>query len=659
MKEIFAFLMSFIPLIVFSQPVSIEKPRFDEAIAILGKLSRFEPSEFGDYVTVEMKGSTQIVTGWIFSENEDTIVLLTSNGILKTVGRASVQNILKPDLETIADELPPNERLPSMVLCPYYGCESIRIYLKSLWLHGFGRDDLAAKLLTSGDGFNSKTASEAFANLYFNEMLSAYSIDRDYESAIKFGTYLGAPEYENFELLDVAIRLTKQLQDRPQDFKSLIIPDTTAWRDLQKKLPRKKLVEFLADRLHLLNCIQTSQPGGINYQDTQYSVAFSAIPYDEKNPHLKLEASEVINPYVEIMNLHLNFEEAEYLLPYLSDTTYIPSYSFWRDFSSNRVVHKFNWLIADLLFSITNRNWITLQHFDTLSDLGKKQEIEKIRTWLRQRKSATKEELVSEILATTHDEHEFANALNIASREKYVSTTHIMASRFDDFELGQGWPTVKGMIVKTMFDIGLEQDRLQIRKWSNSSDDRWVVLWTSLYQLRHDPEMYDSALVKLKNLLVGTNADASYYPYALQTLVGLNEKAAFALAQTLFDYYQPPYYLFEGNALNLMRVMLFNKSQGAFEFLRQRLSDTSVYHSQKKDGMIILNCDRYIYLIDDWRKIGTFYNTKSDLETRKKYAHDQLQWLTEQFALIKNDQPHEIQGGKSFPNVVPFLDFPR
>ncbi|MBD3581961.1 hypothetical protein [Flavobacterium selenitireducens] len=387
MKKTAALLISLFALTAFSQPIlNNDGLSFDETIALFSKLNRFDVPQFGKPVTIEMKEPVQKVAGWILFENADRISLLTFNGVKTEVTKLYIIDIQNMNPEQIAERDVQNKRSPSMVHCPYRGCETVKSSLKASWLREIGRDDLCRKVIAYGSPFDVKTTGEAFANLYFNEMLSAYSIDRDYKTAIEFATYVDAPEYENFQYREVAVNLAKQLRRRTQDFKKLTIPDSSGWQKIQRTLSRKKQIAFLIDRLHLLNCMQTSQPGGIFYEDVQKSIAFSSIPRIEQDPYQNVKKYDVINPFVEIRNMKLSLDEAEILLPHLANQDYIPSYSFWRDFSDNRVLHKFNWLIADLLYDITNRHFIDFEKFDTLSDAGNKKEIEHIRTWMRQHK---------------------------------------------------------------------------------------------------------------------------------------------------------------------------------------------------------------------------------------------------------------------------------
>ena len=537
-------------------------------------------------------------------------------------------------------------------------------YLMSLWLDLKGFKELSIQLLSKMPPLNleSHRIRDVFGNLYFNEMLEAYSLERDYLKAITFGKLFLKKEFEGYNYRDTAIALTSQLEQRTTDFKSFHLPDTSTWQALKKTLERKEQLHFLLDRLHLLNCIQFGQPSGVNYEDSQSS---RAIAESTGNSWPNTE-SLVINPFNEILNMKPTVSEIIDFLPYLMDTSYIPTYSYWRDFHSGRTVHKFNGLIATLIYQITHKELVDIKAFNALSKVQKEAKIKEVKQWCEAHSELLEEELVIEIMRETTDWKEFHRALDVAVEYHYEGLIEILQTRFKDFG-NDGWPSEKGIIAKAMFELGSTEHVEILKSWFDESQDPWVTLWTSLFLLKHDNNSYEIAFDSLRLLLDEKCDGRSYYPYAMETLLELETPESLELAEGILKKHHFIDVFSWGYYRKYIKMLLLAKSEKAYHFLMQGLRDVNVNDKVTAWNMYgdvmdieVLMCDDYIEVVDHWRKIETAYEPTWDINRRQAYSKELSHWLSRQFKLIKKGKATEIIREKTVnAEPVRFIDAPR
>ena len=101
-------------------------------------------------------------------------------------------------------------------------------------------------------------------------MLVAFDGDRDYEQALRLARAL-VEHYPNTRFYPYAKGFCDQLPRRMDDFKTLRLPTPREWAEMKPKLSRRQQIDFLCQRLRLLNCFQMGQPGGYVPSETQYA----------------------------------------------------------------------------------------------------------------------------------------------------------------------------------------------------------------------------------------------------------------------------------------------------------------------------------------------------------------------------------------------------
>ena len=277
----------------------------------------------------------------------------------------------------------------------YYFGQYEQHLLVDLWLYKKGELTFSKMFFCNHNAvWQDNLLIETFGGIYYAEMLSAYSRERNYAKAITFGKHLSGDAYKRYEYHNEAAALTDQLETDTSDFKSFCLPDVLTWQDLKQKLNRHDQILYLADRLRLLNCVQPGQPAGITYNMCQYSETWTEIV--NRTNYEKLPDS-IVSPYNELWKMHLNLKEIKLLLPYLAAVAYIPTYTYFRDFYHEKTLHKLSWVVGDLIFTITGKSFFTNKEFDVLTPDQRKILIDKMAKWCDVNAGLTKEELARKI----------------------------------------------------------------------------------------------------------------------------------------------------------------------------------------------------------------------------------------------------------------------
>jgi hypothetical protein len=518
-------------------------------------------------------------------------------------------------------------------------------YLLTLWLYKKGKFNYSERLLPENDKFFSDSSlRDDFGILYYDAMLSAFSGQRDYPKAIAFGEHLSGNVFNGYQYQNVVRALTRQLKSNPGDFKTFRLPDSLEWNALKQKLNRHDQIIYLADRLRLLNCIQPGQPADIGYGMYQYSISCteankSGISYWAYNAKY-----DVVNPYSELLQMKLNVREVELLLPYLLTDIYIPSYNYHRDFFPERNLHKLSWVTENLIFEITNKLFFDRLNFDRLTVDQKKTEVEKIKKWCDENAGLSQEALTLKVLKTTDQWVDFNAALQTAQQAKYDSLLAIVVHRFHDFG-GGFWPSYRGIMAKTMFELGNEKYISTVRGWSKDTTDIWVNLWTSLFLIKYDKDSYGPMMNRLESILKQCDGTA-YYPHAMDLLLSMNDKRALKLAEGILNKQQFQFMMSWDYYLNFIKKLLTLKSDYTFNFFSSVLESYTPDEMQRvhkdNDHMISQN-DGYVLVVDELKNGRPRYLQEQTNAARQEYVKSLSKWFITQYGLLKEGKPNELR----------------
>lgn len=499
-------------------------------------------------------------------------------------------------------------------------------------------------------------ARDLFGHPFHQRMLEVFSRDRDYPAAVRLAEHLSQPAFDGYQYQDRARELARQLKGRGEDFTTLVLPPAAAWKAMRENLSRRQQVEFLARRLRLLNCFQWSQPGDVSYQDPQYAPPLAGQPdWDDEAAAARVE---VINPYVELGALKLSVRELPFLIPWLRDDNFMPTYSYWRSFHPTRTLHRVNWAVASLVNAVARRDLADLRRFDRLDAAGREQAIAEMLEWCRAHESMSPEQLILETLRTADDYGEFSQAADEGVAARHESILDPLLARFArhdelnkeqdrkpkdpdvvDFG-GRGPPDWRDDIARWAFELDTPKAADPARRWLGHPDED-VRFHAALILLRHGDRTQLEGLDQLEAILARRNSTESY-ARALGVLLATGDERALKVACRALENEEIDL-TFGGDTI-VRRLFLAGRAE-ARDFLVAALDATTT----DDDPFSGSRADEVAELLADWRRDEFEFNRDAPAAERAQKRAELKQWLARQFDLIHAGKPPEIPADAGDP----------
>jgi hypothetical protein len=283
------------------------------------------------------------------------------------------------------------------------------------WLYRAGKDEEAAKIILGALDSVYRDDDLAFVvrvgmgELVGQKMLVAFVGERDYPAAIKFAKHINEL-YPDTLFHMYAKELAVQLPRRLDDFSKLKLPTPAAWTELKKKLTRDQQIDYLCERMRLLNCFQMGQPGGYNPEAKQYGEPCGLS--EDAAWGRGMGKTEVINPLVELRGyygwvgedeqvrkgLELTLKDVPILSKYLRENYYMLIVSFWRDFHPDRSLSSTRRQFASTINSLAHRDICNIGEWHDFTPQEIDTQIERINKWATENAHKTPVQLQREVL---------------------------------------------------------------------------------------------------------------------------------------------------------------------------------------------------------------------------------------------------------------------
>ncbi|CAN5578497.1 hypothetical protein BH11PLA2_BH11PLA2_48580 [soil metagenome] len=286
---------------------------------------------------------------------------------------------------------------------------SLKELLLDIWLSKAGYHELASRILllaidaapTDADVID--TAKHLLAIVYGQRMLNAFAFNRDFTYALSLAK-LTTEKYPETEYSEHAQRLVRELPLRGDDFTKLALPTAADWAKQKPKLTREQQIDFLCERLRLLNCFQWGQPGGVSYSDKQY--AEPRLPTRESDFRDDKDRTAVINPLSElegssgtlfngdvVEGLVLTVADIPVLAKHLKHDWTMVMYSYWRDFHPGRTLHPTRKVLSGIIQSLAKQDLADVDEIQKMTPQQIEDHIAKIAKWAREHLQATEGDL--------------------------------------------------------------------------------------------------------------------------------------------------------------------------------------------------------------------------------------------------------------------------
>lgn len=576
---------------------------------------------------------TYELNGYLASSNDTALKIVTVENLRPTV-------INRSNIHTVANVAP--EKLFPLISEKRRGSSwryDVAEVFAALWLKERRFDSLSKQFdkVYQSDEYRRWILSD-FAALYFDEMLEELSLSRNYKKAIAYGEFLSSELFSSYEDFGTARKLTAQLQSRVEDFVTLKLPDSGTWLNYKEEHSREEQINYLLQRLRILNCVQDGQPGGISYLAPQSSASFEIVNRHNEN-FWELNDLSVVNPVRELINLQMSPLEVKHVVPYLLSEDYIPSYTYHRDFFPDRTLHRVSWVVADIIFKTTQQQFLKVREFDTMTLKQKEEVVENILKWCDSQNGKTASEITHEILQKSTKWNEFYPTLKRAYAAKEPYLTKLLVARFKDFS-DEGFPTQQGTIANYLFlvDTGTQVD--VVKSWMETDDD-WVKYWASLYLLKNSEADKAKSFSALAQILEKCDGN-TFYPEAMDELLKQGSEGL-AIAEKVLLTPRIEFTMIFGQNQNMIKKLLTAKSEAAHNFLYDGMLEPAS-QDDNEGGTYFTKRDACILFVDLLQPASERkYSMEMSVQDKKNYALKLSQWFSDNFKAYSNGSKNELQ----------------
>jgi len=507
--------------------------------------------------------------------------------------------------------------------------------LVAAWSYARGDKAVTASILfprmdeMADDRWLSWVVRDYLGHAYQQEMLDEFSHKRDYSRTLSLARHLAKPIFEDYQYQERAKLLAVQLEKRGEDFKTFVLPKPDEWKEQQKNLDRAGQIRYLAEHLRLLNCIQWGQPGGVNYKDDQFAEPLGDGREEHRTP--------VINPLVELSKLKLEVTDLPLMVPFLADESFMPTYSYWRDFHPSRTLHQVNRAVAGIVNDAAKRDLGDLRAYSDLDEAGKKRHLEKILAWVTANSGRSREELLLASLGASEDWREIAKAASELVHEHNAKALPLLVKRAELL------PDRRGDLVEFVYHLDRVESAEHARKWVSDANKE-TRFYATLILLKHGDTAKGEGLDILRDVLSHEDG-TELYALAIEPLLDTKLPAASDLACGILKNkrFDPS----DWNASSLLKRLFLARHSEALDAIVHQLDDTTARGTSGGtwEGKYVerkqCNGDYMANLVADWRT-GWSYESLAPDEVRAARRKELKDWMRAQFEKIRAGQAPEM-----------------
>jgi len=221
-------------------------------------------------------------------------------------------------------------------------------------------------------------------------MLEAFAGDRDYEEALRQARLINQL-YPGSRFHHYAKGLAEQLPKRKDDFTKLKLPTPAEWTALKKKLTRTQQIDFLCERMRLLNC--GPDVGFYPLEETQFAEPIGLSGSASQTLHRG--KTKVINPLTKLIGpfyssgedkarpkgMALTLKDVPLLSKYLRDDWFMLVVTDSRNFTPYRKLSSTRPQFAEIINDLAARDVCKVRSWDNLTPAAIGKEIDRINRW--------------------------------------------------------------------------------------------------------------------------------------------------------------------------------------------------------------------------------------------------------------------------------------
>ncbi len=407
-------------------PVAAAKSKpITDLMAEIGKLWLDPPPADAEFIiateqtTLRTPPETVVSRGWLLADDGDEVKVYTEFGRVRTMRRSGRDDGYGLKLSGL-EELSLAFRVKAIEITRANGDRKFEFSergglrgqfrgqgasmpetLVAYRLYSTGQFDLAARVLFPALDTLHRDADLIDRLRYElgivagHRMLVAFAGDRDYSVTLHHAEQI-AKHYPNTLFHRYAVRLIDELPRRRDDFTAFTLPTLDEWERFRKTATRELQIDYLCERLRLLNGFQVGQPGGANLHAAQYTEPCGMS--DDAAWGLRRGQSKLVNPLNALVGakpynrrnewapagLRPTAADIPTLSKHLRADWLMPSVSFHRDFSPPRTVHSTREQIGGIINRTAGFDLCELKRWDKLTPAEVDREIERIDRWAKE-----------------------------------------------------------------------------------------------------------------------------------------------------------------------------------------------------------------------------------------------------------------------------------
>jgi hypothetical protein len=357
------------------------------------------------------------------------------------------------------------------------------------WLYRAGRYAEAARVLLPAldslyrDRHLAEMVRQQLGEVVGYRMLAAFAGDRDYEKTLRQAKLVNEL-YPDTRFHRYAKGLAKQLPRRRDDFTKFKLPTPAEWAEMKKKMTRAQQIDFLCERLRLLNCFQVGQPGGYWPDEKQYAEPCGMAV--NASWGLRKGKTEVINPLTELegprngfdrdqpgpKGLGLTLADVPQLSKYLRDDWFMLIVTFWRDFHPGRSLSSTRPVFARIINDLAHKDLCKPEEWADRTPAGIDKEIERINRWAAQNAGKTDVQLerdaLEEAVIAGARWHDVEGRVKVLLQEKQPEAYEVLKRYLQDEQTD---PYSRARILEVYLENDVARAKDLAPKYLSAKDD--------------------------------------------------------------------------------------------------------------------------------------------------------------------------------------------
>jgi len=314
-----------------------------------------------------------------------------------------------------------------------------------------------------------------------------------------------------------------------------------------------------------------------------------------------------------------------------------------------------SWAVAAVVNDTAKRDLAQLGRFEKLDTEGRQAHLETLLAWCRDNAGKTSAQLVLQTLGDSRDWHEFQRAATEAVHTKLMAAHAVLGRRIVDF------PRLQQFVAEFCYLLDVPESAADARTWIRSAD-KGTRFWAALILLKHGDTAKQEGQDVLAEVLAKDDG-SDFYPRAIDPLLAAKTESALTLALGILR--KPRFFdHFNFHTSDVLHRLFLTGRRECLDFLLQKLDlegSDSHAHGERYGVRVERGLgmgDWTAEFVMSWRIDEVRYQNLAPDNERRAAREKIKTWLKEQFTLINEGKPHQIEPPKAMSLGQAWVDTP-